>query len=149
MDLRRLERWVTTALYIAGGAALVIVLAKRLLPNGWILQRAANAVAELLTELGGIGEGLLIVIILLTLGGNRIMVSIFEGVDRYREWRRKNEELKAEAREEGRAEGLEEGRAKGLEEGRAEERALLRARLVELGLSPDDVLPPEAPATQT
>ena len=133
MDLRRLERWVTTALYIAGGAALVIVLARKLLPNGWILQRAANAVAELLTELGGIGEGLLIVIILLTLGGNRIMVSIFEGVDRYREWRRKNEELKAEAREGG----------------RAEERALLRARLVELGLSADDALPPEERATQT
>ena len=139
MDLRRLERWVTTALYIAGGAALVIVLAKRLLPDGWILQRLAAAIAEFLTDLGGIGEGLLIVIILLILGGNRAMVSIFEGVDRYREWRRKNEELKAEAR----AEGREEGREEGIAAGRAEERAAIRARLEALGLNPDDILPSE------
>ncbi len=135
MDLRRLERWVTTALYIAGGVALVIILAKRLLPNGSLLQRPANIAAEFLTELGGIGEGLLIIIILLILGGNRIMVSIFEGVDRYREWKRKNEQLKAEAREAVLAEGRMEGRAA--------ERAAIRARLEAKGLNPDDILPPE------
>ena len=164
MDLRRLERWVTTALYIAGGAALVIVLAKRLLPDGWILQRLAAVIAEFLTELGGIGEGLLIVIILLILGGNRAMVSIFEGVDRYREWKRKNAQMKAEAKEAvlaeghaaGRAEGIAEGhaagRAEGIAEGhaagRAEERAVVRARLAGLGLNPDDILPLEEPKSK-
>ena len=155
MDLRRLERWVTTALYIAGGVALVIMLAKRLLPSGSLWQRAANAAAELLTELGGISEGLLIVIILLILGGTRIMVSIFEGVDRYREWRRKNEQVKEEAkaaglaqgRKEGRKEGRAEGITEGIAEGRAAERAAIRARLEAQGLNPDDILPPEEPDT--
>ena len=168
MDLRRLERWVTTALYVAGGIALVIILANRLSPSGTISHRLTASIADFLTELGDVSGGLLIVIILLMLGGNRIMVSIFEGVDRYREWRRKNEQIKAEAEaagraeglkegrkagraeglEEGRAEGLEVGRTEGLEVGRTEERALLRVRLVELGLNPDDILPPEGPAAQ-
>ena len=129
--------------YIAGGVAVVIMLAKRLLPNGSLWQRSANVVAELLTELGGISEGLLIVIILLILGGNRIMVSIFEGVDRYREWRRKNEQIKEEAKASGLAQGRKEGRA----EGRAAERAAIRARLEAQGLNPDDILPPEEPDT--
>ena len=63
------------------------------------------------------------------------MVSIFEGVDRYREWKRKNEQLKAEAREAVLAEGRMEGRAA--------ERAAIRARLEAKGLNPDDILPPE------
>ena len=133
--------------------------------RGTISQQLVAAIADFLTELGGIGEGLLIIIILLILGGNRIMVSIFEGVDRYREWKRKNEQMKEDARaavlKEGRAQGraegqvagraagLAEGRAAGQAEGRAQERAAIRARLVELGLNPDDILPPEEAAAQT
>ncbi len=124
------------------------MLAKRLLPDGTVSQRLAVGAADLLTELGGISEGLLIVIILLILGGNRIMVSIFEGVDRYREWKRKNAQLKAEVRAAVLDEGIAAGRAEGRAEGRAAERAAIRAWLEAQGLNPDDILPPEEPDTQ-
>ena len=139
MDLKRLERWVTTALYVAGGVGLVILLTKNLAPGGSLLQRLAHYITNYLTELGNISEGLLIVIILLILGGNRIMVSIFTGVDRYREWRGKSARIKAEAEAAGRAAGEAAGRAA--------ERAAIRAKLEEQGLNPDDILPPEAPET--
>ncbi len=45
--------------------------------------------------------------------------------------------------EEGRKEGLEEG----LEKGRARERAEILTRLEELGLDPDQILPPESSDT--
>ena len=42
---------------------------------------------------------------------------------------------------------LEEGRKGGLEEGRARERARISSRLEELGLDPDQILPPESSDT--
>ena len=171
VDWQRLERWITVTLYISGGAGLVILLTKNLAPDGTLPQWLAQAVAGHLSELGNISAGWFIIIILAILGGNRIMVSIFTGVDRYREWRGKNEQLKAQARAaghaaghaeghaegiaqglaeghaEGIAEGLAEGRAEGLAEGRAAERAAIRDRLIAQGLNPDDILPPDEPGT--
>ncbi len=163
VDWQRLERWITVTLYISGGAGLVILLTKNLAPDGTLPQWLAQAVAGHLSELGNISAGWFIIIILAILGGNRIMVSIFTGVDRYREWRGKNEQLKAQARAaghaaghaeglaEGHAEGLAEGHAEGiaegLAEGRAAERAAIRDRLIAQGLNPDDILPPDEPGT--
>lgn len=53
--------------------------------------------------------------------------------------------------EEGRKEGRKEGLEEGLEKGRARERAEVLTRLEELGLDPDQILPPEnsdAPAEE-
>ena len=45
MDWKRLERWVTTALYIAGATGLVIILAKHLAPENSTPQRLSNDAA--------------------------------------------------------------------------------------------------------
>ncbi len=171
MNWKRLENWVTTALYIAGATALVIISVKRLAPERSLPQRIASDAAIYLTELGNISGGLLIVIVLCILGGSATMASIFYVVDRYREWkkdeRRRKEEFirlreesiaeglakgrvegRAEGRTEGRAEGRSEGRAEGRSEGRAQGRvegrasALddIRARLIERGIDPNDIL---------
>lgn len=162
MDWKRLERWVTNALYIAGGTGLVILLVKHLAPERSLPQRIASDAAAYLTELGNVSGGLLIVIILCVLGGDVIMATIFRGVDRYRKWRederrrkeefiRVREESIAEGRAEGRAEGLADGRAEGraegrdagIKEGRAEALSDVRSLLLERGIDPDDILPPE------
>ncbi len=70
------------------------------------------------------------------------MASIFSGVDRYRKWKRdelRRKEQFIRVREESIAEGREEGR----EEGRASALADVRTLLVERGIDPDDILPPE------
>ena len=187
MDWERLERWATTALYISGGAAAVIVLTRILAPDGSWPQRLAQAAVAYLTELGAVSTGLLVLIILATLMGNRIMASIFSGIDRYHEWKGKNEKIKAEAKAAGLAQGIQQGLAQGIEQGiqqgieqgieqgvqqgieqgvqqgieqglaqgieqgvqqgRAAERDAIRARLAELGLNPEDFLPPEQSET--
>ena len=123
MDWKRLERWVTNALYIAGGTGLVILLVKHLAPERSLPQRIASDAAAYLTELGNVSGGLLIVIILCVLGGDVIMATIFRGVDRYRKWREDERRRKEEfirVREESIAEGRAKGRAEGLTDGRAE-----------------------------
>ena len=57
--------------------------------------------------------------------------------------------LLEEGRKGGLQEGREEGRKEGLEEGRARERAEILTRLEELGLDPDQILPPESSDTST
>ena len=136
-------------------------------------QRIASDASSYLSELGSISSGLLIIVVLAILGGSVIMVSIFAGVNKYREFkenerRRKEEREKrrkerearlkeavARGREEGMARGREEGMARGREEGMARGReegmALgreevfddVRTRLIERGIDPDDILPPE------
>ena len=179
MDWERLERWATTALYISGGAAAIIVLTRILAPDGSWPQRLAQAAVAYLTELGAVSTGLLVLIILVTLMGNRIMASIFSGIDRYHEWKGKNDKIKAEATaaglaqgiqqglaqgieqgieqglaqgieqgiEQGLAQGIEQGIEQGVQQGRAAERDAIRARLAELGLNPEDFLPPEQSET--
>lgn len=163
MDWERLERWATTALYISGGAAAIIVLTRILAPDGSWPQRLAQAAVAYLTELGAVSTGLLVLIILATLMGNRIMASIFSGIDRYHEWKGKNEKIKAEAKAAGLAQGIQQGLAQGIEQGvqqglaqgieqgvqqgRAAERDAIRARLAELGLNPEDFLPPDQSET--
>ncbi len=74
------------------------------------------------------------------------MASIFSGVDRYRKWKRdelRRKEQFIRVREESIAEGREEGRGEGREEGRASALADVRTLLVERGIDPDDILPPE------
>ena len=121
MDGERLERWATTALYISGIVAAVVLLTRSLAPDGSWPQRLAQAAVTHLTELGSVSAGLLVLIILITLLGNRIMVSIFSGIDRYHEWKGKNAKIKAEAEaagiEQGVAQGIEQGLAQGVEQG--------------------------------
>ena len=159
MNWRRVERWATIALYTAASAAVVIVLLEALLPSGSLEQKLAQVAAQQLTRLGDVGSGALlaiIVIALLVMGGIWIMVLIAEGVSRLstliKEIRGQNEQLKAAAREEGlaegRQEGLAEGRQEGLAEGRDEMRDIVRERLEERGIDPDEILPlndPENP----
>ena len=138
MNWKRLEHWVTTALYIAGATALVIISVKRLAPERSLSQRIASDAAIYLTELGNVSGGLLIVIVLSILGGSATMASIFYVVDRYREWKKDEQRRKEEfvrIREESIAEGREEGRAAVF--------ADVRTRLIERGIDPDDILPPE------
>ena len=124
MDGERLERWATTALYISGIVAAVVLLTRSLAPDGSWPQRLAQAAVTHLTELGSVSAGLLVLIILITLLGNRIMVSIFSGIDRYHEWKGKNAKIKAEAEaagiEQGVAQGIEQGVAQGIEQGVAQ-----------------------------
>ena len=98
MDWKRLERWVTTALYIAGGGGIVILLVKRLAPKGSLPQRIASEASSYLSELGSISSGLLIIVVLAILGGSLIMVSIFAGINKYREFK-ENERRRKEERE--------------------------------------------------
>ena len=135
MNWKRLEHWVTTALYIAGATALVIISVKRLAPERSLPQRIASDAAIYLTELGNVSGGLLIVIVLCILGGSATMASIFYVVDRYREWKKDERRRKEEfirVREESIAEGRAEGRASAMED--------IRARLIERGIDPNDIL---------
>ena len=153
MDWKWLERWVTTALYVAGGGGIVILLVKRLAPRGSLSQRIASEASSYLSELGSISSGLIIIVVLAILGGSVIMVSIFAGVNKYREFkeneRRRKEERETRRRErearieEATAEGIAQGREQGIAQGRATALADVRTRLVERGIDPDDILPPE------
>ncbi len=138
MNWRRVERWATIALYTAASVAVVILLAEELLPVGSLVQWLAQRAAHYLTRLGDIGGGALLAFIfvaLLIMGGIWLMVLIAEGVERLstiiKEMRGRDEQLKAAAREAGR------------EAGREEMRGIVRERLLERGINPDDILPPE------
>ena len=135
MNWKRLEHWVTMALYIAGATALVIMSVKRLAPERSLPQRIASDAAIYLTELGNVSGGLLIMIVLCILRGSATMASIFHVVDRYREWKKDEQRRREEfirVREESIAEGRVEGRASAMED--------IRARLIERGIDPNDIL---------
>ena len=73
------------------------------------------------------------------------MVSIFAGVNKYREFK-ENERRRKEEREKRQRESeahIEEIRAEGIAEGRASAFADMRTLLAERGIDPDDILPPE------
>ena len=124
-------------------------MVKRLAPKGSLPQRIASETASYLSELGSISSGLIIIVVLAILGGSVIMVSIFAGVNKYREFK-ENERRRKEEREKRRKEiedrieeATAEGMARGREEGRAAVFADVRTRLIERGIDPDDILPPE------
>ena len=135
MDGERLERWATTALYISGIVAAVVLLTRSLAPDGSWPQRLAQAAVTHLTELGSVSAGLLVLIILITLLGNRIMVSIFSGIDRYHEWKGKNAKIKAEAEAAGIEQGLAQGVEQGIEQGLAQGVEQGMAQGIEQGLA--------------
>ena len=74
------------------------------------------------------------------------MVSIFAGINKYREFKENEERRKESARqrEEREIRRREELRA----EGRSEAYADVRTRLIERGIDPDDILPPEENGSQ-
>lgn len=114
MDRRRLELWVTLALYIAAVVSLIVLLARRLAPERSLLQRTAQTVAEYLGELGEVASGTIILIILLVIGGTVIMALLTKGYELYREMLGRNEQLRAEGRAEGRAEIIEQLKERGI-----------------------------------
>jgi len=127
MDRRRLELWVTLALYIAAVVSLIVLLARRLVPERSPLQRAAQTIAEYLGELGDVASGTIVLIILLVIRGTATMALLTKGYELYREMLGRNEQLRAE------------GRA----EGRAEARAEIIEQLRDKGINVDDLLPPD------
>ena len=132
MHRRRLELWVTLALYIAAVVSLIVLLARRLASERSLLQRTAQTVAEYLGELGEVASGTIILIILLVIGGTVIMALLTKGYELYREMLGRNEQLRAE------------GRA----EGRAEARSEIIEQLRNKGINVDDLLPPDESDTE-
>ena len=142
MNWRQIERWATIALYAAAGVALAVLLVSELAPAASPTERLAHNVAVYLTAMGDIGGGTLFVIVLVSIsvmGGIWIMVLIAKGVDTLtaiiRDMRSRDERAKEAGRQAGRKEGREEGREEIL--------AVLRERLAELGISLNDLFPPE------
>ena len=141
MDRKNLELWVTLALYISAVVSLIVVLARRLLPERSFVQRVTQTVADYLGELGDVGSGAIIFTILLVIGGTVAMALLTKGIEMYWQMVGRSAELRAEGREEGLAQGREEGRAEGREQGRAEARNELRNQLREQGIDIDNLLP--------
>ena len=138
MNWRQIERWATIALYAAAGVALAVLLVSELAPAASPTERLAHNVAVYLTAMGDIGGGTLFVIVLVSIsvmGGIWIMVLIAKGVDTLtaiiRDMRSRDERAK------------EAGRQVGREEGREEMLSLIGERLAELGISLNDLFPPE------
>ena len=133
MNRRRLELWVTLALYIAAIVSLIVLFARRFSPEGSPLRRTAETVAEYLGELGAVASGTIILIILLVIGGTVTMALLTKGYELYQEMRGRNEQLRAEGRAEGRVAG------------RAEARAEIIERLRNKGIDVEDLLPADEP----